>query len=133
MSIAQVGAPLGPGPLATLRALRAERAEAIRWRRLLRARLDLVVASYAPAETLGVTGWDTLHRAQLTLPLPDELFDAVDVAQNGDDRVALMRRLRDLDRRLAAYCAEIDIALERVTEDLVMRLAADGTGLIADR
>ncbi len=33
-----------------------------------------------------------------------------------------MRRLRDLDRRLAAYADELDRALDATTEALVMRL-----------
>ena len=36
-----------------------------------------------------------------------------------------MRRLRDLDRRLAGYAAELDRALDATTEALVMRLVAD--------
>lgn len=35
------------------RALRAERAQLLRWRRLLRARLDLTVARLAPPTHLG--------------------------------------------------------------------------------
>ena len=39
------------------------------------------------------------------------------------DQVALMRQLRDLDRRLAAYGAEIDAALENSTHQIVHQLA----------
>lgn len=117
-------------PHATRRTLRAERAELLRWRRLLRARLDLAVASFAPPEVLGAMSWDLLPQAQLALPLPSSLREVV-VIDGGpdDDRVALMRRLRELDRELAEYGRELDLALEACTEDLLAELLGDGVML----
>ncbi|NTW39740.1 MAG: hypothetical protein HGA44_07600 [Cellulomonadaceae bacterium] len=128
MSVAQAsGQPVRLDPTATRRVLRAEKAELTRWRRLLRARLDLTVASFAPPEILGAMSWDLLPEAQLALPLPQSLHEVVSVDADVD-RVALMRRLRDLDRELAAYGAELDVALEQCTEDLVADLMAPDRG-----
>lgn len=119
--MAQVAGPTRLDPHATRRTLRAEKAELVRWRRLLRARLDLTVASYAPPEVLGATSWDLVPAAHVHLPLPDTLRLAV-TASDGEDRVGLMHQLRELDRDLAAYGTALDVALERCTEDLVAEL-----------
>ncbi len=100
------------------RALRAEKAQLLRWRRLLRARLDLAVAAYAPPDTLGAMSWDILPDAQMALPLPQELLDAVRAAHQ-HDQVALMQRLRTLDQQLAAYEAQLDDALENFTQQIL--------------
>lgn len=120
MAIVQLAGPV-LDPHATRRTLRAEKAELQRWRRLLRARLDLAVASYAPPEELGAMSWDLLPAAQLALPLPQTLRDAVGLDAD-DDRVALMRRLRELDRELATYGHTLDQAMETCTEALVAQL-----------
>lgn len=108
---------------ATRRALRAERAQLLRWRRLLRARLDLAVAAYAPPDTLGAMSWDIVPEAQMALPHPQDLLDAVRAADE-NDQVALMQRLRVLDRQLADYEAHLDAALERSTQEILSTLAA---------
>ena len=97
------------------RALRAEKAQLLRWRRLLRARLDLAVAAYAPPTALGEMSWDLVPQAQLSLPLPAELAAAIAV-DTPVDQVALMQHLRGLDRVLAAYGVELDAAIETSTE-----------------
>lgn len=125
MSLAQeCGLPSREDPMRSRRALRAEKAELLRWRRLLRARLDLAVASFAPPEALGAVAWDLLPQAHRALPHDVLLRDAVAV-EDGVDRVALMQGLRELDRALATYGSELDAALERCTDQLVARLAGD--------
>jgi hypothetical protein len=122
MSIAHMDESTGLAAAATRRAVRAERSAVVRWRRLLRARLDLLVATYAPPEELGAMGWDVLPHAQAAAPIGDELRAALGTCTHETDQVAAMRRLRDLDRRLATYADELDRALEATTEALVMRL-----------
>jgi hypothetical protein len=113
----------GPDARAARRALRAEKAQLLRWRRLLRARLDLAVASYAPPDTLGAMSWDILPDAQLSLPRPQELLAVVRVSP-AQDQVALMQRLRALDRQLADYQAHLDAALEESTQQIMGTFAA---------
>lgn len=123
--------PVRPGhsARAARRALRAEKAQLLRWRRLLRARLDLAVAAFAPPDTLGAMSWDLVPDAQMDLPRPQDLLEAVRVPVD-PDQVALMRTLRELDHRLAAYGEEIDAALELSTQQIMHRMA--GTGTTAD-
>lgn len=115
----------GHAARATRRALRAEKAQLLRWRRLVRARLDLAVASYAPPDTLGAMSWDILPEAQMALPHPQELLDAVR-APDSDDQVELMQRLRTLDQLLAAYETHVDAALESSTQEILGTFAATG-------
>lgn len=125
MAAAQVRerrAACGHDARAARRALRAEKAQLLRWRRLLRARLDLAVAAYAPPDTLGAMSWDILPDAQMALPHPQELLDAVH-AVDGNDQVALMQRLRVLDQQLAAYETHLDAALESSTQEILGSIA----------
>ncbi len=125
MAAAQVSercATHGRSARAARRALRAEKAQLMRWRRLLRARLDLAVASYAPPDTLGAMSWDILPDAQMALPHPQELLDAVH-ATDGGDQVELMQRLRTLDALLATYETHVDAALETSTQRIIDTLA----------
>lgn len=115
----------GHAARATRRALRAEKAQLLRWRRLVRARLDLAVASYAPPDTLGAMSWDILPEAQMALPHPQELLDAVR-APDSDDQVELMQRLRTLDQLLAAYETHVDAALESSTQEILGTFATTG-------
>lgn len=108
------------------RALRAEKGQLLRWRRLLRARLDLAVSGYAPPDTLGAMSWDILPEAQMSLPHPQDLMSAVRVASAADE-VALMQKLRDLDRQLAEYGAQLDAALEMSTQQIMRHIAAPAT------
>lgn len=116
----------GHAARAARRALRAEKAQLMRWRRLLRARLDLAVASYAPPDTLGAMSWDILPEAQMGLPHPQELLDAVRAADPGD-QVELMQRLRALDAQLAAYETHVDAALETSTQQIIDTIATTQT------
>jgi hypothetical protein len=117
-----------PGPRtdarAIRRALRAEKGQLLRWRRLLRARLDLAVAGYAPPDTLGAMSWEILPDAQMSLPHPHELLAAVRVPAP-EDQVALMQRLRRLDRQLAAYGDQLDEALEASTQEILGSIAGE--------
>ena len=108
---------------AVRRALRAEKAQLLRWRRLVRARLDLAVAAYAPPDTLGAMSWDIIPEAQMSLPRPQDLISAVHVA-GAMDAVALMQALRELDRQLAEYGAQLDTALEMSTQQIMRHIAA---------
>lgn len=103
--------PATVGSRSTRSLLRTERAQLARWRRLVRARLDLTVASFAPPDQIGAMSWDLLPEAQMALPSPQDLLGAVTVAMP-EDPVRLMEHLRELDQRLAAYGAELDAALE---------------------
>jgi hypothetical protein len=131
MATAHVSDWLGLDAFATRRALRAEMAEVGRWRRLLRSRLDLTVASYAPPEVLGTLSWGALPHPPAALPRPEALSEAVAVGGTGD-RVQLMRELRDLDKQLATYEHELERALEDSTERLVEQLAAGPAHLAPD-
>jgi len=113
----------GTGARAARRALRAEKAQLLRWRRLVRARLDLAVAAFAPPDTLGAMSWELVPSAQMKLPTPHDLLAAIRLPSEAD-QVALMRQLRELDRRLAEYGAEIDAALESSTHQIVHELAS---------
>ena len=112
----------GPDARAARRALRAEKAQLLRWRRLLRARLDLAVASYAPPDTLGAMSWEILPDAQMSLPHPQDLLAVMRVTP-GADQVALMQRLRTLDQQLAAYGERLDAAIEESTEQILGTVA----------
>jgi hypothetical protein len=48
------------------------------------------------------------------------------------DRVALMHRLRDLDRHLGGYAAELTTALEQTTDELLARMGSGSSAAIAD-
>ena len=125
MTVAGTDTPRRLDARAARRALRAERAQILRWRRLLRARLDLTVARFAPPENLGEFAWDLLPAAQLALPTTAELADAVNGCRGrGQDAVETMERLRALDRRLAAYQEELDRAIELRTVGVVVDIAA---------
>lgn len=117
-----------PGPRAVRRALRTEKAQLARWRRLLRARLDLEIAGFAPPEPLGVAVWDELPGSRDQLPSPAELASAI-APLTPIDPVELMTRLRHLDRALAAYEHDLDAALEESNAQVVRDLAG---GLPAD-
>ena len=110
-------------PRTARRSLRAEKAQLLRWRRLVRARLDLAVAAFAPPEPLGEATWDLVPEAEFGLPMAHDLASAIHV-DLPMDAVSLMEELRSLDRRLAVYGAEIDSALETSTQQIVHHMAA---------
>lgn len=109
----------------TRRALRGERVRVARWRRLVRARLELAVASATLPGPLGEEATDVLPvLAENDLPTHIELAVAL---RSGlpDGEVDLIEPLRDLDRRLARYAETVEEALARTTEELICRLATD--------
>lgn len=103
------------------RSLRAEKAQLLHWRRLLRARLDLAVAGFAPPEPLGAVEWDRLPVVE-DLPTTAQLASAIAVV-TPIDPVELMNRLRTFDRLLATYGEQLDDALEVSTTRVVHDLA----------
>jgi hypothetical protein len=110
------------------RALRAERARVARWRRLLRARMDLAVASAAMPDPLGQDPIDMLPvGADDGLPSAIELVSAV---RDGAPPAELDRleSLRALDRRLATYETTVSRALSGTTDEFIRRLAMDPVG-----
>ena len=109
----------------TRRALRDERVRVARWRRLVRARLELAVASAALPDPLGEQATDVLPvLAENDLPSHIELVVALRAGLS-DGGVDLIEPLRDLDRRLARYAETVDEALARTTEAYICTLATD--------
>ncbi|MFZ5870414.1 MAG: hypothetical protein ACOYXW_07815 [Actinomycetota bacterium] len=119
--------PLEQLPLAELRehrhALLAEAAATLRWRRLVQARLDLVVAGAAPP--------DELARPSEHLPEPPdtEALRAL-LVEPGDDAVGLLRRLDAAQRALSGYGADVQTAASAATHELVERYAAAPGGCL---
>ncbi|WP_225752856.1 hypothetical protein [Actinotalea sp. Marseille-Q4924] len=131
MALAQVD---GVGPAvptvdarAARRTLRAERAQLSHWRRLLRARLDLAVAGFAPPEPLGAFTWELVPDAVVLLPRAQELAEAIRMSDDGDV-VDLLTTLRRLDRMLSRYADDLDVAIEETTQLLLAEQAAQPLG-----
>lgn len=104
-------------------ALRAEQARISRWRRVVRARIDLAVALAAPPGPLGeLVALTSPCGPGAQVPHPLELWSALG-HQVSD--VGALPQLRDLDVRLQRYEDEVGRALARATSDLVARVAAD--------
>jgi hypothetical protein len=100
------------------RELLSESARALRWRRLVQARLDLAVADAAPA--------DALHRAAPHLPDPPDttaLRGLLHAA--GSDTVELLTRLDLAQRDLAGYGDAVAGAASEATRELVERYTRD--------
>ena len=115
-------------PLAEVRASRqAQRSELARvshWRRLLRARIDLIVAAASVPEPLGTGASEVpASSAQRDLPPQLELVTAVRHAKLAE--LDGLRDLFDLDRRLATYEATVVDALGGSTDEVIRRLAMD--------
>ena len=108
---------------AARRALRDERDQLLRWRRLVRARLDLTVARFAPPRPLGTLSWDLLPGAETDLPGVQPLNDVLGPASD-EDAIELMRRLREIDQHLARYGTALDSALDEHTQRLLEQIAA---------
>ncbi|HEY0117740.1 MAG TPA: hypothetical protein VGC04_03060 [Cellulomonas sp.] len=106
------------------RALRAERARVAWWRRLVRARLDLLVARTVGPQALGEELAFALPlEVGLEVPRPDELAPVLGSREPSD--VGRLEDLRTLDRRLARYQAGVEDAFVRATDALIDRLATD--------
>ncbi len=109
------------------RALRAEKARVGWWRRLVRARIDLAIASAARPDPLGEdVAFQLPLDVSLAVPSADELLHVLPAPAPGD--VAELDRLRALDDRLAAYERGVDAALARTTDSLISHLADDPAG-----
>ena len=106
------------------RALRAERARIAWWRRLVRARLDLLVARTVGPQALGEELAFALPlEVCLDVPRPDELTAVLGPRDASD--VVRLEELRTLDHRLARYQAGVEEAFVRATDALIDMLAAD--------
>ncbi len=106
------------------RALRAEKARVTWWRRLVRARLDLLVARAVGPQALGEELAFALPiEIGLEVPRPAELADVLGRRDASD--VTQLEALRELDQRLARYQAGVEDALVRATDALIDRLASD--------
>ncbi len=107
------------------RALRAERARVAWWRRLVRSRLDLLVARTVRPQALGEDLAFALPLdVGLQVPRPDDLFRVLGDRDASD--VTRLEQLRALDQRLAGYQAGVEDAYVRATDALIDRLAGDG-------
>ncbi len=112
---------------ASRRSVQVERTEASRWRRLVRARLDLLVAEYARPADLGSA------QVPLSVDAPPAPATATMLAavsgSTASDRVTHMHVLRDLDHQLSRYVEALDKELDLSTERLIHKLLADELGL----
>ncbi len=108
-------------------ALRLEHQHVVRWRRLVRDRLELAVAAAAPPQTPGADPdvRDLLGPAA-DLPPAAELAAAVRGALPLAE-VHELPRLRELDSRLARYETRLADALRELTDRYIEQLARDVT------
>ncbi len=105
------------------RALRAERSRVSWWRRLVRARLDLLVARAVGPQPLGEElAFQLPLDVGLDVPRPDELEAVLGGHRTGTD-LEQLDALRELDHRLVRYQEGVEAALARVTERLITHLA----------
>ena len=105
------------------RALRAERSRVGWWRRLVRARLDLLVARAVGPQPLGEElAFQLPLDVGLDVPRPDELEAVLGGHRTGTD-LEQLDALRELDRRLVRYQDGVDAALAHATERLITHLA----------
>ena len=112
------------------RALRAERARVAWWRRLVRARLDLLVARTVGPQALGEELAFALPlEVGLEVPRPSEL--ALVLGPRDASDVSRLEELRALDKRLARYQSGVEEAFVRATDALIDRLATDPEALFA--
>jgi hypothetical protein len=122
------------------RALRAEHARVMWWRRLVRARLDLAVAQAAHPQTLGEDmAFQLPPEIGVEVPRPAVLAAVLGAgrvptplpeggtADGAAGAVAQLRldELRALDEQLARYGEGVAAALSQATERLIARLAQE--------
>lgn len=107
-------------------ALRLEHQHVVRWRRLVRDRLELAVAAAAPPQTPGACPdvRAALGPAASDVPAAAELAAAVRGALPIAE-VHELPRLRDLDTRLARYEMRLEDALRDLTDQYIDQLAQD--------
>jgi hypothetical protein len=107
------------------RALRAEQARVGWWRRLVRARMDLAVASATQPAPLGeAVAFQLPLEVGVDVPRPSEL-DNVLSGVSSHAEMGRLDDLRALDAQLARYEQGVRDALSAATERLIMRLATD--------
>jgi len=112
------------------RALRTERARVAWWRRLVRARMDLLVAASASPGPLGEeVAFRLPLSVEIDVPRHDELGS---VLTGTPGHLADLDRLRDLDTRLARYESGVQSALDGATHLLIARLASDPSLTLTD-
>ncbi|MGV8967431.1 MAG: hypothetical protein ACOH2F_14275 [Cellulomonas sp.] len=106
-------------------ALRLERTRIQHWRRLVRARIDLAVASAVLPDPLGQDAAGVLP-VDIERDLPDdlELANAV-LAGLASGELDRLGDLRALDRRLASYESTVSEALGGATAQYISQLAAE--------
>ncbi|WP_282947524.1 hypothetical protein [Cellulomonas endometrii] len=109
-------------------ALRLEHQHVVRWRRLVRNRLELAVAAAAPPLAPGACPdvRDVLGPSAGDVPPAAELAAAVRGALPIAE-VHELPRLRDLDTRLARYEMRLENALRDLTDRYIVQLARDVT------
>lgn len=109
-------------------ALRLEHQHVVRWRRLVRDRLELAVAAAAPPQAPGACPdvRAALGAAAGDVPPAAELAAAVRGALPIAE-VHELPRLRDLDMRLARYEMRLDDALRDLTDQYIEQLAREVT------
>ncbi|MDM7829780.1 hypothetical protein [Cellulomonas edaphi] len=107
------------------RALRAEQARVGWWRRLVRARMDLAVASATQPQPLGEgVAFQLPVPVGVDVPRPSELGEIL-AGVDPQAEVGRLDELRALDAQLARYEDGVRDALGAATERLIARLAAD--------
>ena len=112
-------------------ALRAEQARVSRWRRVVRARIDLAVAQAAPPGPLGEqVALSRTAGPRSAVPHPVELWTTLGAHPT---EVGALPGLRDLDDRLRRYEDEVGRAIDRATSALVARVAADPMAPLRER
>ena len=114
-------------------ALRLERTRVRHWRRLVRARIDLAVASAVLPDPLGQDAAGVLP-VDIERDLPDglELANAV-LTGLADGELDRLGDLWALDRRLASYESTVSEALGGATAQYVRQLAVDPAACLDGR
>ncbi|RMI09744.1 hypothetical protein [Cellulomonas triticagri] len=109
-------------------ALRLEHQHVVRWRRLVRDRLELAVAAAAPPAPPGVCAdvRATLGASAHDVPAAAELAAAVRGALPVAE-VHELPHLRDLDMRLARYEMRLEDSLRDLTDQYIEQLAREVT------
>lgn len=106
-------------------ALRSELETVSHWRRLVRSRIDLTVASVVLPGRLGVEVADVLpEEARQGIPSFDHLARLVRMTDHRG-RIDDLHELREYDRQLADYASVLRRYLEGVTDLLADRVSAD--------
>lgn len=121
--VAQTPVPAPSDARSSRWALRLERSRVRHWRRLLRARIDLAVASAVLPAALGQDSLGVLPvDVERDLPDDDELTRAV-LAGRPVGELDLLCDLRALDRRLASYESTVSQALGGATAAYIGQLS----------